>query len=213
MAVGSPRFDKYVTEQAEGFKKGKELFKNLGLDPERPVLLIAVPFSETYASAVDSYLLHEFFQVIAEVQKKTPGLQIVFKCRVPKLVNVTKEYLSKLFSADFAVTGEEDIFPFICASDAVVCNNSTVIYQAVLAKKPLVLYPWKRFDSYHAKLYATHIPLLYTGDEAVGILTRIFSDASYRRELLSKQEQFLKEYVFDGKSSKSVVDFIKNLAL
>ncbi len=213
VAVGSPRFDKYVHEQAEGLKKGKEIFENLGLSTERPVLLVAVPFSETYASAVDSYLLHEFFETISEVQKKTPGLQIVFKCRVPKLVSVTKEYLSKLFSHDFAVTGEEDIFPFICASDAVICNNSTVIYQAVLAKKPLVLYPWKRFDSYHAELYASHIPLLYTDDEAREILTRIFSDTLYKNELLSKQEQFLKEYLFDGKSSKRVADFIKNLAL
>ena len=213
VSAGSPRFDRYMNEQVEGAKKGKEFFRMLGLDSARQVLLVAVPFSETYASAVDSYLLQEFFQTIYEIQKKTPGLQIVFKCRIEKLVAVTKEYLDKLFSHDWVVTGNEDIYPFICASDAVLCNNSTVIYQAALAKKPLVLYPWKRFDSYHAELYAPYIPLLYAGKDAVETMGRIFSDSTYRDELLSRQEQFLKGYLFDGKSSKRVAEFIKNLAL
>ena len=211
--VGSPRFDRYVNEQEEGTRKGRELLQQLGLDTTRLILLVAVPYSETYASAVDSYLLHEFLETIADVQKMTPHLQVVFKCRNPKSVDYTKKYIEKIFSKDFAITGEEDIFPFICASDAVICNNSTVIYQVVLAKKPLVLYPWKRFDSYHAELYAPYIPLLYSDKEVVETLTKIFSDSAYHNELLRKQEEFLKGYMFDGKSSQRVADFLKNLAL
>lgn len=213
VSVGSPRFDQYVNQQDQGAKKGMELFKQLGLNVSRQTLLVPVPFSETYASAVDSYLLQEFFEAIVETQKNSPGLQIVFKCRTPKLVQVTKEYLEKLFYRDWVVTGDEDIFPFICASDVVLCNNSTVIYQAVLAKKPLVLYPWKRFDSYHAELYSPYIPLLYSKQAAIETLSRVLKDASYRAELLSKQKEFLREYMFDGRSSQRVADFLKNLAL
>lgn len=212
ISVGSPRFDKYVNERQEGEKQGKQLFKELGLDLDRPVLLVAVPFYETYASAVDSYRLAEFFEVINSVQKKTPGLQVVFKCRNPRFVGVTKEYLKGLFSADWAVAGVEDIFPLICASDAVICNNSTIIYQAVLARRPLVLHPWKKFDSYHAQLYSSWIPLLYTAEETANTLIRLFSQDPYRQELLSKQDQFLKGYLFDGKSSERVARLIKKLA-
>jgi len=211
--VGSPRFDRYVNGQEEGTRRGRELLKQLGLDTTRPILLVAVPYTETYASAVDSYQLHEFLEATAEVQRKVLGLQLVFKCRNPKSVDYTKKYIEEIFSHDFAITGEEDIFPFICASDAVVCNNSTVIYQAVISRKPLILFPWKRFDYYHAELYASHIPLFYSKKEAAEALARIFSDPLYRNELLSKQEQFLAGYMFDGKSSKRVAEFIKNLAL
>ena len=211
ISVGSPRFDKYVNEYDKGIIKGKSLFKELGLDSQRQVLLVAVPFSETYVSAVDSYLLADFFEAVRQVQIKTPGLQILFKCRNPRFIEVTKEYLKESFYSDWVITAEEDIFPLLCASDAVICNNSTVIYQAVLARKPLVLYPWKRHDSYHAQIYQSHIPLLYKDKEAIDVLIRIFADESYRQKLLSQQELFLKEYSFDGKSSKRTADLLRLL--
>lgn len=213
ISVGSPRFDQYINNLSIGIKKGKELMLKMGLDIKRPILFVAVPFSETYASAIDSYQLIDFFETIHKVQEKTPDLQILFKCRGPKWISVTKEYLNKLFTLDWVITGDEDIFPILCASDAVICNNSTIIYQAVLAKKPLVLHPWKHFDSYHAKIYAPHIPLIYSSIEAIEILHRIFTDPSYCDELLAKQEEFLSEYSFDGKSSERVAELLKKLSM
>lgn len=212
ISTGSPRFDRHIHEQKKGKEKGKELMKNMGLDITKPIFLVPVPFSETYASAIDSYQLAEFFEVIKKVQDKTPGLQILFKCRVPKLVAMTSEHLKKSFSHDWAITGDEDIFPFICASDAVICNNSTVIYQAVLAGKPLILHPWKRFDSYHAKIYAQWIPLIYSAEEACEIIPKVFNDVVYREELIRKQQDFLRGYLFDGKSSERTAETIKKLA-
>ncbi|MFA6315442.1 MAG: CDP-glycerol glycerophosphotransferase family protein [Candidatus Paceibacterota bacterium] len=212
ISVGSPRFDKYVNERMRGIERGKQLLKNLGLDIERPILLVIIPFSETYASAIDSYQLAEFIEMISLMHKENPGLQILFKCRTPKLIDHTKEYLKEYFSSDWTVSGEEDIFPLLCASDAVMCNNSTVIYQAVLAKKPLVLHPWKRFDSYHARIYSSFIPLAYSSREVREIIKKVFTDNLYYQELLSKQEKFLHEYSFDGKSSERVAKLIKELA-
>lgn len=212
ISVGSPRFDKYVNDRAAGLEKGKQMLRSVGLDPNRPVLLVAVPFSETYASAIDSYQLAEFLSTVREIQRKSPGLQVLFKCRVPKLVRVTTEYLGDLFSNAWAITGEEDIFPFICASDAVICNNSTVIYQAAIVEKPLVLYPWKRFDSYHAQIYAPLIPIAYSAEEAVEAISRIFVDPAYKLKLLADQKEFLKGYIFDGKSSLRTAEIVAKFA-
>ncbi|MCC6290745.1 CDP-glycerol glycerophosphotransferase family protein [Candidatus Nomurabacteria bacterium] len=212
VAVGSPRFDKYINERAQGLERGKKLFRQLGLDVRRPVLFVAVPFSDNFASAVDSYQLASFFKSVREIQDRISGLQIIFKCRARRDVAVTQKYLYELFRGDWVVSASEDIFALLSASDAVVCNNSTVIYQAVLTRRPLVLYPWKFFDSYHAHVYAPLIPIFYNPEEAVLAVSRIFTDKAYRDDLLLRQEQFLGGYSFDGKSSQRVAKTVKLLA-
>lgn len=209
--VGSPRFDQYINERIKGIKKGKQLFSGLGLDPARPVLLVIVPFSDTLVTALDSYQLAEFFEMIHEAQKKNPNLQVLFKCRNNRDVDMVRKYMQELFPSSNAVVGSEDIFALLCASDAVVCNNSTVIYQAVLAQKPLVLCAWKSFDTYHARMYALAGPIVRTREEFVHTLTRIFTDISYCEELLSYQKRFLEGCFFDGKSSKRVAILLRNL--
>lgn len=212
IAAGSPRFDQYVNERARGIAKGKQLFIELGLDPARPVLLAVVPSSEAYVNSVDSYQLAEFFGAIRAAHRTVPGLQVLFKFRGYNHIGAAREYLQELFPADCAIAGNEDIFSLLCASDAAVCHNSTVIYQAVLAQKPLVLYPWKRFDTYHAQVYSRAAPLFYSAREAIGSISRMFTDASYREELLACQKQFLKGYSFDGQSSKHVAELLHTLA-
>lgn len=211
VAVGSPRFDRYVNERPQGVERGKRMLTELGLDATRPVLFASIPFSDMYVGTPDSYQLAEFFETIRMVQGKTPGLQILFKFRSRSHIGTMRNYLQELFPADVAMSADEDIFALLCASDAAVCNNSTVLYQAVLSGKPLVLYPWKAFDSYHAQVYAQEIPLFYDAWEVIDSLVRIFSEASYREELLARQRQFLKRYSFDGKSSERVAALLRTL--
>lgn len=212
IAVGSPRFDRYVNERAQGVERGKRILAELGLDTARPVLFASIPFSDVYVGTPDSYQLAEFFAAIRAVQEKVPGLQVLFKFRSRSHVGAMHNYLQELFPADVAMAADEDIFALLCASDAAVCNNSTVIYQAILSGKPLVLYPWKAFDSYHAQVYAQEIPLFYHAREVIDSLVRIFREESYREELLARQRQFLKRYSFDGKSSGRVAALLRTLS-
>ena len=211
--VGSPRFDEYVNERAKGIEKGKQLFKEFGLDPRRPVLFAAILYSDALVSSVDinSYQLAEYFKTIRAAQERCPGLQVLFKFRDYKYANPMREYLKELFLHDMAIAGNEDVFALLSASDAAVCGNSTVIYQAILAQKPLILHPWKSFDRYRADMYAPAAPLCYAASDAIENVSRIFADSSYREELLARQKQFLKSYSFDGKSSERIAALLRNL--
>jgi hypothetical protein len=212
IAVGSPRFDTYVNDQERGSALGKKIFAELGLDPQQPVLLAAVPASDTFTNSLDSYQLAEFFEGIRAVQKKVPGLQILFKWRTDRNLISAKDHLRGLFGADVALVGDGDIFSLVCASDAVVCNNSTLIYQAILAGKPLILCAWKSFDTYHAQVYGPAAPLFFSTRAAVESLARIFTDdGSYRAELLLQQKRFLENYSFDGRSAARVAAILPQL--
>ena len=120
--------------------------------------------------------------------------------------------MREVFRTDCAATADEDIFALLCASDAAVCGNSTVIYQVLLAEKPLVLYPWKPYDTYRAQVYAPAAPLASRAEEAVRELARVFADASYREELLTRQKHFLEQYSFDGGATGRMVKLIRRLA-
>jgi CDP-glycerol glycerophosphotransferase (TagB/SpsB family) len=211
VAIGSPRFDRCFNERSQALEKGKQLFQQLELDTKRPVLLAAVP--EFYESVFwfNPYQFAEFFEAIHTVQNKIPGLQILFKCRNQRYVNVFKRYFKELFFTDSAVVGSEDLFALLSASDAVVCGNSTVLYEAVLTNKPLVLYPWKIFDTYNARIYERVIPLARKEEELVDVLAHIFTSTSYREELMLRQIEFLKNYSFDGKSSERAVALLRKL--
>lgn len=202
VSIGSPRFDRCRIERFGAVEKGKQLFVQLGLDTTRQVLFVAVPFSNANLFALDSYQLIEFFKTMRSVQEQVPGLQILFKFRNYAHVGATREYLQEVFTTDSAIAGSEDISALLSASDAAVCGNSTVLYQTMLAEKPLVLYPWKAFDTYHAQVYEPAAPIARSTDEIVALITRLFADAAYRAEFLAREKSFLNGYSFDGRSSE-----------
>lgn len=202
--IGSPRFDRAALPSEQMLDKGRKLFERLGLNLERPVLLVAVPFSDATISptTLDSYELATFFKDIRTAQEHVLGLQILFKFRDYTHVGATRKYLQELFPADSAIAGNEDLFALLCASDAAVSGNSTVIYEALLAQKPLVLYPWKRFDTHHTQMYASAATLARSADELRTMTARIFEDPAYRDILLAQGRRFLEGYSFDGRSAE-----------
>lgn len=213
VAVGSPRFDRYASGHAERVEKGKQVFAKLGLDLSRPVLVAIVPVAENYVSMTNSYQLADFFDAIRMVQDGVPGLQVLFKFHNDKVFGATPGYLRELFPKDIVLVGNGDLSALLAASHAVVCNNSTVIYEAVLAQKPLVLYPWWIHDTYHAQVYERAAPLFYSDQkvEAIKSMVRACADATYREELRAGQKHFLDAYSFDGKSSERVAALLRDL--
>lgn len=210
--VGSPRFDRCINSRSQLLEKGKRIFQQLGIDTKRPVLLVTVPKFNASVFRLDSYQFSEFFKAIHAVQSKIPGLQMLFKCRNQSYVNMFEKYFKKLFPRDSFAVGNDDLFALMLASDAVVCGNSTVLYEAVLAKKPLILYPWRSLDIYNARIYEQLIPIVRKQEELVDAFVNLFSDESYRKELLRRQEHFIGEYSFDGRSSERVIKLIEKLS-
>ncbi|MCX6787584.1 MAG: hypothetical protein NT108_00240 [Candidatus Kaiserbacteria bacterium] len=209
ISIGSPRFDRCLTMRLFALEKGKKLLKEFGLDARRPTLCVAVPFSDTNFVALDSYALAGFFESIRATQKEIPGLQILFKFRDYSHVGTKREYLNELFPVDIAIAGNEDLFALLCASDAAICGNSTVIYEALLAQKPLVLYPWKKFDTYHAQMYVSAAPLARSIVDLGVVTTHLFEDSAYRETVLNDGRRFLDGYVFDGYSARRAVALLR----
>ncbi|KKU56256.1 MAG: Methyltransferase type 12 [Parcubacteria group bacterium GW2011_GWA1_47_11] len=198
--VGSPRFDRCIMRRDEARANGKQLLQDAGLDLSKPVLLVTVP-EEGFSLHNDSYALADLFRTVRAAQERVPGLQVVFKFRNGHCAPEPRALVGELFGGRAVCMDKEDLFSLLCASSAAVCGNSTVIYEAMLAGVPLLLYPWRRDDTYHAEVYAPAAPILYDAQELAEEAGKVFSDSAYRAELVSRQKRFLEGYSFDGHSS------------
>lgn len=208
--IGSPRFDRLILKHDEACARGKRLFQEAGLNPGRPVLLAAVP-EEGVGPGVDSYKLADFFRVVATLRDRVPTLQIVFKFRPGHTAQAPRTFIRELIP-DAVCMAKEDLYSLICASDMAVSGNSTVIYETLIAGKPLLLYPWREDDSHHAELYRPAAPILYNGAEFAQAVHHVLSDDAYRSGLINRGEVFLKGYVFDGKAAERMMALLRSVA-
>ncbi len=211
-AIGSPRFDRYVDTSPLSTLERAQYLKDIGLDPARPVVLIGAPEDHNMLipHAFDSYENANFFSVLAEVQKALPNIQVLFKFRSHIGLALRAEYIDALFEGKNYAIVSDDLFFRIQICDVVLSSNSTVMYETVIAKKPLVLFHWRKTDSYAIDVYTQAAPIFFSTDELTVVLRRILSDSSYSQELVEKGRQFLKKnYSFDGHASQRTAQLLR----
>lgn len=209
--VGSPRFDIHHDARKRALRKGKELLEDLALDVRRPVLFVTVPFSGSIVSPIilDSFELGTFFADVRAAQSATVGLQILFKFRNNSELELARGCIHELFPADVAITCDRNLLALLCASDAALCGNSTVMYEILLSEKPLILYPWKVWDRYMKDIYARAGPVPENVTELSDILAHLFFDPQYREQLIVRGKSFLKGYAFDGKAVERTIALLR----
>lgn len=208
VSIGSPRFDRCIMERTQSKLNGRRLLHEAGLDPERPVLVAAVP-DEGIGFNLDSFMLKDFFSAVAGVHTRIPELQVVFKFRPGHRASAPRMFAQEIIPGAVCMA-REDLFSLVCASDIVVCGNSTVIYETLLGQKPLVLHPWTAYDTYHAEMYTSAAPIVYDANELSMIIDRILTDDVYKKELISRGQRFLQGYSFDGKSSERMAALLRS---
>lgn len=209
VAIGSPRLDRYSRNISSFLKEREKTLRVIGLDVARRVVMIAVPLEQAglYALNFSSYDIAAFFQEVRNVRRTMPEVQFLFKFRQRNCGRHHRTYLSELFPEGDIAIAEGDSCPLIGASDCVVSGNSTIMYEAMISGRPLILYPWKKWD-YHLGMYSAVAPYVQSGAELADILKRIFSDKPYAREMVEKEHLFTKQHAFDGRSVERMIAFL-----
>lgn len=200
--IGSPRFDAYRLNAERLSKMRKETLHSIGLDPTRPVVMAAVPAQQSSLSPVlfSSYDIATYFREMRNAWLVIPETQFLFKFRQRNCHEHHRAYLRELFPEGGIAMADGDPFPLICASDGVISGNSTIVYETMISRRPLVLFPWKKWD-YSLDLYSAVAPYARSGIELAQCLKK---DESYARENAMKEQSFMERHVFDGHSATRV---------
>ncbi|GEM_PF-1627948 len=210
--IGSPRFDHYVHERDSLAKNRAECLTGLGLDPGRPTVFVAVPFPGPYPLLFNSYQVADFFKVLRAEQKKMPELQYIFKFRPDGSSSRYEYYIRELFSdGGTVVTSTKDFLPLIISSDIACTGRSTLMFEIMLGERPMILFPWQRWDT--PEIYRHMGPIAFNEKELSALLRR-FLDADEAGQAVKRQNLFLSEnYSFDGHAPERMAALLREKLL
>ncbi len=210
--IGAPRFDHYFSVAPPYGEEREHRVREIGLDPAQPIVLINVPKDGSPMTLAPwhptSYDVAAFFEALA-ASEELPDIQFFLKFRKNACAEHHRRLLRELFpKGNFAIS-DGDLFSAMTICDYVMSGNSTALYEAIIAGKPLILYPWKP-DVYHSTLYGGIGPIAYTPDEMLAELKKIVTDAEYRGVCLNRQQTFIDaNYRFDGHASERMAALLK----
>ncbi len=215
--IGSPRFDQYRNKVVKKERKDA-LRRKLGLDETRPVLLY-IATDIVPGQAHDTYSMLRLFKNMAAATRSIDGLQVIIKIRPgPAKEFFFKQSLKEAFGEDCVIAQYENMHELISISDIVASSFSTVILEAMIAEKPLVLVGLDKNDRMllgsHFLPYerANALRIARTKEELNQKVSSIVSNPGEGEEIVRNANNFLKEsFCFDGKSAERMADFLETL--
>ena len=211
-AIGSPRFDRYKEVPVLPREDRDAAVRALGLDPARPVVLVATPGDQPalIPHVFDTYDNAQLFATMAGMQRALPDTQVVFKFRgTQSCTPLHREYINEVFDGEnYAIVGD-DLFFRIQMSDMVCSNNSSAMYETMIARKPLVLFPWRSSDP-HLPIYTNAAPAVFDPSAQAAIAKRILTEPAYAAELVARSSAFIRDgYSFDGHASERMTALLR----
>lgn len=210
-SIGSPRFDHYRSLGLPTETERAEKLAAIGLDATRPVLFASVPYVNSGLSSefVSSFELIAFFEGLRKVKDALPELQIIFKFRPGNFSPFYQQKVQEMFTeGGVYITNNPNIHALLSLCDIACSNYSTIMYETMICKKALVLYPWK---SYNYALEVYEKAGVYARDDAhlVEILTTLSQKGDAYTAAVARGQEFLETgYTFDGKAAERIVSLL-----
>ncbi len=213
-AIGSPRFDHYVHKREALAESREETLRGLGLDPARPVVFAGVPFAGAFPLVHSSYQVADFFRTFREVQKEMPELQYIFKFRPGNFSEAYQQHARDQFAeGGIAMTNTGNFLPLIAASDAACSGKSTLTYEIMLVGRPLVLFPWMRWDTYTLQMYKGAAPVAWNAKDLREAFKVLLTKGG-AREAQERQNRYMaQEYSFDGHAPERMMALLREKLL
>ncbi|MFA6279083.1 MAG: CDP-glycerol glycerophosphotransferase family protein [Candidatus Paceibacterota bacterium] len=210
---GSPRFDVYTLpiapEELEHPRQDMQ-FKKGNL-----TVLVVLPAIFLGSGHCDftTYSAQTILEDIAKLQKQHTSISLILR---PRPGNAEPLYYRKetqaLFTGDVYLGRWENLQTLIALSDFVISGNSSVVLEAIIMHKPVLMYVPRTedrdFDEYEM---AGAVLMARTTDELMAH-TSFLEDTDNRTALVARADIFLKKnFMMDGHSSERIAMLLHNI--
>lgn len=204
--VGTPRNDVFVNGDPEASRKVREAFS---YEDDRHLLLFAPTFRADHST--DAYRI-DASRLAKACEKRFGGKWTVLIRLHP---NVAKQS-AELFTYDNESVADATMYPdmqeLLCASDILITDYSSSMFDFALSRKPCFRFALDLEDyigdrNFYFDYEEIPFPAAYSNDEMIGIVEN-FSEEDY----LCKVEEFYSrlELLEDGKASERCADWIED---
>ena len=207
--IGHPRNDIFFKSQSDLVDIRNKVYTHLGIDSTKHTFLYAPSFRDDFR--LDCYML-DVKNLQRALEEKFGGAWNILVRMHPKLADASKtlfEYGESVINA----SDYSDIQELLVASDMVMTDYSSLIFDFMLSRKPAFIYAedieeFNNDRGFYYPLESTPFPVATNNSELIENVKNFDYDR-YKDDV----EKFLQEKgcMEDGLASKRVVDLIEKL--
>lgn len=210
LPVGSPRFDAYM----------KTRKKRVPPEKTRVMILSNTP-SGNIGERYGTYSVEEYFHALGEAVRTVLNSQLVIASRSSSVRgNFLKEARERgLHGVPYESVGAAPLPELFAKADIFVCSHSTVVYEALLYRLPVVMASFapveKMMTDFHFSRFreAGALTIAHTPEELREIVGRLATDAGAREQMGAAAEAFMQEqFSFDGHASERIATQVRTWA-
>lgn len=214
VSVGSPRFDEHAKPPKP--EEVEALRNKLALSHDKPVLLYGMqfPYLSLEYGNFTSNEVWDIMQDVAAVQKEL-GLKIILRPRPGewRLHFYNREETLALFE-DRSMAQFDSLKNLFAVSDIVLTGGSTVILEALLMHKPVVVYlPHTLDQDWHYFEEAGAVRIARTYEDLKKHLAALV-DAGVRQAQVARADAFVQaQFLNDGQAAKRMAALLRRVAM
>ncbi len=207
-AVGSPRFDAYV----QNAKKTAVREKGSGLTivSNTPTMDI----SERYGT----YSVEEYFKTLGDAVREISNARLLVASRSTTVRSAFLEEARSrgLSGVNYESVGTTPLPELFRQADIFVCSYSTVVYEALIYRLPVVIAAFAPVEKMMADFHFSHfekagaLRIAHSPKELTDILQKLSSDHEARVRMSEAGWEFMqKNFSFDGHASERIAELVR----
>lgn len=212
---GSPRFDSYATPIPEE----KLVHFRTRLHLSGPYLNALMLLPQIHLSlepgSFTSYSLQETVEAYARLHKKHLELRFLLRPRPSPWREgfYNREETLALFPGETRLVQYENMQMLLAVSDIVVSGNSTVVLEAMLMHRPVIIYLPRIIDEEFRAFEDAGAVRIARTEEDLHVQVAALNSGQCRAALVARADRFLREnFVLDGKSAERVAALIRRVS-
>jgi CDP-glycerol glycerophosphotransferase (TagB/SpsB family) len=215
VVTGSQKYDNLYSRGRR--EKVRPLIKRLGIGKLQKVITIATQARDNYMLYVprNDYMI--ILQKFLWELKDYPDICIVLKLHpFAHSVERYKELASRLKARNFRMVQNVNMLDLLELTDILVTVTSTVAFEAILLKKPVIRVDFFKDSDFYLDYVAKGAMLMLERQEEIAPTVRsILDDDSLKRRLNRNAEKILDYYLYkrDGQVSQRTVDLINSVKI
>ena len=187
--TGWPKLDPLFTKINSKLNSNENLYKEIGFDSNKPILLYAPTFPPKYTSASE---------LLAEITKLKDKYQWLIKFHTLMDEKIQNKYRD-LASEKFKIIDENNILPYFDISDILITDTSSVAYEFLPLDRPIITFKTIARDDKGINII--------DAKDLLGAITRSLLDPT---EFSENRQFYLSEIhsFTDGRSSERMINAI-----
>ena len=209
LPIGSPRFDAYIADAQKKAARQKES-STLTILSNTPTMDI----NERYGT----YSIEEYFKTLGGAVRKISNARLLVASRSNILSEFNKEARARGFvGVNYESVGTTPLTELFRRADIFVCSYSTVVYEALIYRLPVILTAFAPVEKMMANFHFSHfekagaLAIAHTPEELREIVGKLAANPEARARMSSAAEAFMKEqFSFDGHASERIAALIRN---